>query len=88
MTSLSTLMYRITASLLYTCIGASERVQDLMQYPFENKGRQIFLPSATKRIWRFYERAVAFIYTSLFMILSCRFTLWLNNVSLPPTPPL
>ena len=39
-------------------------------------------------MWRFSECAASIISPSIYMIRSCRSTLWLNTVSLPPPPPL
>ena len=88
MTSLATLMYPITESLLCPRIGACERVQDLMQSPLERNRRQISLPSAAKGMRIFSKSTAPVISPSLSMIRSCRSTPWLNTVSIPPPPPL
>ena len=88
MNSLETLMYLITESLLCIHTCACERMQDLMQYPFERKQRHISLPSAVKGMQSFSERAAPVISPSLSMIYSFKSTPWLNTASLPPPPPI
>ena len=86
MTSLPTLMYHINASLLCPCTGTCERVQDLMQSPFERKRKQISLPSVAKGIRRLSERITAVISPSPSIICSCGSNPRLNTASI--TPPL
>ena len=88
MPSLATVMYLITESQLCPRTGACERVQNLMQSPFERKWIQISLSSDAKGMRRFSERAAPVISPSLSMIRSCGSTLWLNTASRSPPRPL
>ena len=87
MATLATLMYRITNSRFCPHTGTCERVQDLTKSPFDMKWRHISLPSASKGMQRFSERADPVISPSLSMIHNCGSILRLKiALRLPPLP--